>query len=386
MFNKIIIIASVFTTFNFIFAQEVKNKKEGNFIFTPIKTLDATEVQDQNQTGTCWTFSSLSFFESELIKLGKPRELNFAEMFVVRKIYPLKADNYVRMHGNNNFAEGGGFPDVLHCLKNYGMVPEAVYNGKNYGETKHIHAEMDAILKGMVQQVAKTEKGRVSTAWKKAFESTLDAYLGPDPKEFSYLGKQYTPQSYVKELGINPNDYVMITSFTHHPFYSQFVLEVPDNWNWEKVYNVPLNDLQSIAENALNNDYTIAWASDVSEKGFRFKDGIAVVPEADFDEATEEEKKTFYDKPLKEKVITPELRQLAFDNFETQDDHGMHIVGLYKDQTGNKFFKVKNSWGRKRNDCDGYLFVSMNYFLYKTTSIMINKNAIPKDIAKKMGL
>lgn len=357
------------------------NKAGSELKFTILKSQDAFAVQNQGQTGTCWSFSGLSFFESELLRNGKGKDLNLSEMFVVRKMYPLKAANYVRMHGKANFGEGGGFPDDLLCLKTYGLVPQEAYDGNR--DKTYNHAEMLGLLEGMVKTLGDAKT--VNPNWQKAFNGVLDAYLGPTPEQFQYKGKSYTPQSFAKELGLNADDYVIISSFNHHPFYEQFVLEVPDNWNWEKVYNVPLNEFTQIAEQAVLNGYTLAWAADVSEKGFSFKDGLAIVPEKDWADYTEAERQALFTKPVKEKTITQENRQLAFDNFETQDDHGMHITGLAKDQEGKNYFIVKNSWGTN-NGCGGYFYASVPYFAYKTTCFMVNKKAIPAAIAKKMGI
>lgn len=380
--KKWIMFAAVLST-TAAFAQTNTNKEGSKYEFTTIKDLEATGVQNQGQTGTCWSFSGLSFFESEVLKAGKVKNanLNLSEMFVVRNMYPLKAENYVRMHGKANFAEGGGFPDDLLCLKRFGMVPQSVYDG-NRNKTYN-HAEMVTLLEGIVKPLGDAKA--VNPAWKKAFNGVVDAYMGTAPEKFEYEGKTYTPQSFAKYLGLNADDYVVISSFTHHPFYNQFVLEVPDNWNWESVYNVPLADFTKIAETAVTNGYSIAWAADVSEKTFAYRDGLAIIPEKELADMSQQERASLYTQPGKEKVITQELRQEAFDNFETQDDHGMHITGIYKDQNGTKYFKVKNSWGTE-NPCGGYFYASMPYFAYKTTCYMVNKKAIPADIAKKMGI
>lgn len=363
------------------------NAKGSNYQFSVVKNLDATAVQNQNQTGTCWSFSSLSFFESELIRMGKGKEFNFSEMFVARKAYPLKADNFLRMHGKLNFGEGGGFPDVLHVIKNYGMLPEEAYTGKKNPKDPHNHSLLESTLKGVLAASADDKNTKIDFATvHNVVESTCDAFLGKVPEKFNYKGKEYTAKTYAEATGINPDDYVFLTSFSHHPFYSQFVLEVPDNWNFVPMHNVPLNEFQETMQYAINNGYSFAWAADVSEKGFKFKEGLAIVPEVPFESMTDEEKNATLKNPVKQLPITQELRQTAFDNYETQDDHGMHIVGLVKDQLNTPYYVVKNSWGKERNDCDGYFYASENYVLYKTTSIMLHKKGIPPAIAKKLGI
>lgn len=363
------------------------NTKGSEYVFSVIKTNEATPVQNQNITGTCWSFSTMSFFESELIRMGKGKDFNLSEMFVARKAYSEKADNYLRMHGRTNMAEGGGFPDVMYILKKYGMMPEEAYTGKKNPKDIHNHSILESTLKAVVGAAADDKNQTIDyEATMTAVDAICDAYLGKVPEKFTYKGKEYTPKTYAEAVGINPNDYVFLTSYTHHPFYSKFVLEVPDNWNWEAMYNLPLNELQEVMKYSITNGYTFAWASDVSEKGFRFKEGLAIVPEKPFNELSEEEKTNLFKKPHNQLKITQEMRQKAFDNYETQDDHGMHIVGLSKDQNGTQYYIVKNSWGTDRNECDGYFYASENYVLYKTTSIMLHKKAIPAAIAKKLGI
>ena len=376
---------------------ETEPKKEG-FQFTIVKENPATSVKDQYKSGTCWAFSTLSFLESELLRTGKG-EYDLSEAFIVRNAYIEKAIRYVRFQGKTNFGAGGGFRDISYIIKKYGIVPESVYTGLNYGTDKHVHGELDAVLTAYLDEIIKNPNKELSTAWLNGYIGILDAYLGKVPEKFTYDGKEYTPITFAQFLGLNMDDYVEITSFNHHPFYEQFVLEIPDNWLHEKVYNVPLNEMMQIIDYAINNGYTVAWGSDVSEKGFKWSKGIAVVPDETLPDLTGTEKerweklteaekqKQIYslDAPVKEKVITQELRQIAFDNYSTTDDHGMHITGIAKDQNGNIYYKVKNSWN-VMGPYDGYFFASKPFVEYKTTGIMVNVNSIPKDIRKKLGL
>lgn len=369
-----------------LYAQDKTNKKGSEYKFTTLKNLEATQVQNQNSTGTCWSFSSLSFFESELIRLGKGKEFNLSEMFVARMAYPLKADNYMRMHGRTNFGEGGGFPDVLAVFKKYGMMPEQLYTGKKEPGAPHNHKLLETTLKNVLSVVADDAVTKIDfESLHQSVEDICNNFLGKVPEKFEYNGKTYTPKSYAEATGINPEDYVFLTSFTHHPYHQKFALEVPDNWNWELMYNVTLPELQETMSNALMTGYTFAWAADVSEKTFSFNDGIALVPEKPLASMSEEERKALTTKPSKQLTITPELRQKAFDNFETQDDHGMHVVGLFRDQNNTLFYLVKNSWGTV-NECEGYFYASESYMLYKTTSIMVHKKALPATLAKKLGI
>jgi bleomycin hydrolase len=355
--------------------------------FTIVKSLDATAVQNQERTSTCWSFSSLSFFESEIIRMGKPKDLNLSEMFVVRKVYPLKAANFIRMHGNNNLAEGGGFPDVLQVIKKYGMVPEDVYTGKKDAADPHNHGLLEKTIKAIAEPAKDPNTQKIDYEFlMNTIENTCDNFLGKVPEKFEHKGKIYTPRSYADATGIVPDDYVVLTSFTHHAPYEKFVLEIPDNWQWEKVNNLPLNELQETMQYAINNGFTFAWGADVSEKGFMFKEGLAVIPDKSFESMMEMEKALLAVKPHKQMTITPELRQKQFDNYDTQDDHGMHVIGTAKDQNNTPYYIVKNSWGTKRNDCDGYFYASESFVLLKTTSIMLHKKGIPPAIAKKLGI
>lgn len=399
--NKFSFVSALLVSSLFLFQYQLKaqdtlrNKKGGNYIFTIKKDIEANEVQSQDRTGTCWSFSALSFVESELMRMGKGTH-KLSEMYIVRKAYEDKAENYVRMHGTANFSQGGAFHDIPHVIKKYGIVPQEAYKGLEYGTEKHNHSEMEAALKGILDAVIAKKQGQLTTSWKKAFNAVLDAYLGEVPSEFTYNGATYTPMSFAESLGLNMDDYVVITSFTHHPFYENFVLEVPDNWIWAQAYNVPMNEMMDIMKTSVMNGYSIGWAADVSEKGFSFKNGLAIVPKdvedlkvkgkdnKHFSNAGADKSGSQFDSPGEELEITQELRQIGFDNYLTTDDHGMHFTGLVEDQEGNEYFIVKNSWGTSYNDCDGYFYASMPYVAYKTMNFMVHKDALPKSLKKKM--
>jgi bleomycin hydrolase len=365
--------------------------------FTDIKRLPVTSVKDQNRSGTCWSFSGNSFLESELLRLGKG-EFNLSEMFIVRHAYADKAVRYVRFNGSLNFGGGGAFHDVINMMRTYGAVPEGVYNGNLPGEVAPIHGEMDEVFKDYMGGVIKNPNKKLSKVWYNGFVGLEDAYLGAEPSKFNYKGKDYTPQTFEQSLGLNLDDYVEISSFTHHPFYSKFILEVPDNWSHDQVYNVPLDEMIEVINNSLENGYTVAWATDVSEKGFKHNLGFANVPEAAPVETagmeaakwtatkTADSANTAKTTAVKEMNITQEVRQEAFDNYETTDDHGLHIIGTAKDQWGDPFYIVKNSWNTTNGKFAGYFYASIPYVRYKTTCIMVNKKAIPAKIAKKLGL
>lgn len=397
MIKKVLQLTTVFLFVSMLsaFSQDETEKING-YEFEIIKELKNTPVKNQFRSGTCWSFSALSFLESEMLREGKP-EIDLSEAWIIRHSYSEKAKRYVRWHGHLNFAGGGAFHDITNAIKKYGIVPEEIYTGLNYGTDKFVHGEFDAILKGYMDQVIKNKNRELTTAWHNGLEGILDAYLGENVETFTYKGKEYTPKTFAADFtGINPDDYIEITSFTHHPYYSKFILEVPDNWSYEEVYNVTMDDFIEIIDNSLEMGYTVAWAGDVSEKGFSWKHGIAIVPDVEYEETsgtdkerltglTTEEMIYSFKRPVKEMEITPEMRQKEFDNYKTTDDHGMHIVGVAKDQTGNKFYIVKNSWDTN-NPYDGYIYMSETFIKYKATDIMIHKDVVPKKIAKKLSL
>lgn len=392
--KKIIFAALALTTIVNSYAEKDTTVVD-SFKFETIKQIPITPVKNQASTGTCWSFSTLGFFESEILRIKK-QEVDLSEMFVVHRSYQDKADKYVRMNGTINFEQGGSFYDVAYVLKNYGIVPESVMNGLNYGEKKHMHSEMTGILKSMVEIVVKNPNKSISTAWKNAFKGVLNAYLGETPSEFEIEGKKYTAKTYAASLGLNMDDYYSITSFTHHPFYSKFAIEIPDNWRWSESWNVPMGDLEKIIDNAVEKGFTFAWGADVSEKGFT-RNGIAVNPEVDLDKlpGSDQSKWTgITEKDMLEKIyklngpqaeieVTQELRQKDFDNYKTTDDHGMVIYGTAKDQNGTIYYLVKNSWGTE-SKYNGIWYASKSFVLHKTINILVHKDAIPVDILKKL--
>lgn len=367
------------------------------FEFTDIITVPTTSVKDQNKSGTCWCFAGTSFFEDEIVRKGGD-SLDISEMFTVRKCYEDKAERFIRLYGETNFAAGGSILDVPYVWERYGAVPEEVYFGLQYGEDKHVHGELDAALSAYLKAVVAKPNKKLTTAWRKGLKGILDAYFGEVPETFQYKGKTYTPQSYAKSLGLDMDDYVPMTSFTHHPFYTQFPVEVPDNWLWGNYWNVPLDELKAIVDNSIEKGYTVVWAADVSEGGFKWTDGVALMPkgktEGDMsgtelarwvklsDKERQNDKFDFKG-PVEEITVTQELRQEMFDNQETTDDHGMEIVGIAKDQNGNRYYKVKNSWDTNQK-YNGFFYVSEPYFLAKTVDILVNREAIPGVIAKKI--
>jgi len=405
--KKILVSVGFFCmTFTYFGQDTIKNSEKSNYRFEKIVHLDATPVQSQGFAGTCWSFSGLSFFESELMRMGNKKSPILSEMYVVRKAYEEKADKYIRMDGKSNFGQGGGFVDIPYVINKYGIVPEEAYLGLNYGKNNHDHNELFSVLDGAVQGMLKHSKDEmdkqhsngITKTWKLAVSGILDAYLGKEPQTFKYEGKEYTPKSYAQSLKLDMNNYVSITSYMNEPLYQPTQLAIPDNWLWESSYNVKLDELFTIVEHALKNGYTIAWGADVSEKGFSFRDGLAIVPEDDATiEVNGRDNKNFSDAgakkisnafltPVKEKVITPEMRQEGYDTKLTTDDHGMHIVGMYKDQAGTKYFLVKNSWGNDRNYPKGYFYASEAYFKLKTMNYFLHKDALPKEIRSNLKI
>ena len=374
------------------FAQE-------GYQFTDKKIIGKTvPITNQYRSGTCWCFSTLSFLEEDIIAFGG-EEMTFSQMWIVRHAYFDKAVKYVRLHGNLNFAVGGAAHDVTELIAKYGIVPLEAYPGYNYGTTMPEFGEIENVLKAYVDAIIKNGNGKLTTAWMNGLNGILDAYFGVRPETFTYNGKEYTPKSFAESLPVKMEDYLEFSSFTHHPFYSTFALEVPDNWMWGEMYNLPLEEMVAIVDATLEAGHPVAWGTDVSEKGFNGGKAIGVIPAAVEDnligsdaekwgklsDAEKRAKINNLEGPMKEKTITQEMRQEAFDNYESTDDHGMVIVGTAEDQAGNPFFKVQNSWGES-GPYKGFYYFSRPFFEYKTMDIMVHKSMVPKEIKKKLGL
>ena len=353
--------------------------------FTDVVRLNATPVKNQQITGTCWSFSAASFIESEAIKKGMP-ELDLSEMFVVHNIYIEKALNYIRRQGATQFGEGALGNDFLLAAEKYGLVPEWVYPAREEGETFD-HRELSLLLKNYLDGVLKNPAKKLSKYWLAGYIGILDAYMGIVPDKFEFDGKEYTSLTFAKEIvKFDINDYVYLTSFTHEPIYKPFVLQVPDNFSSASYYNVPLNDLINAINFALDKGYTLEWDADVSEKGFNGRKGIGIVPEKSWKDKNKEEKDSTFVVRESEKEITVEMRQEQYENYQTTDDHLMHIMGYAHDSDGKLFYIVKNSWGTNKQVYDGYVYVSSSYMKLKTISIIVNKEGVSKNLKKKLGV
>ena len=381
-----------------VLAAGVMYPAAAQFEFKTVKELPISSVKNQHRSSTCWCFSTLSYFESELMRLGKG-EMDFSEAFVVNKTMMDRAEKAVRTHGDVSFSPGGFAYDVAYCWKHYGIIPQEAMPtmGTLYGDSLPNNNELDKITESYVTAIAKSDAKKLSPLWKQGLQSIYDTYLGKCPEKFTYKGKEYTPKSYAESLGLNMDDYVSITSFTHHPFYEKMVIEVQDNWRWDLAYNVPMDEMMKIIDNAVDKGYTLAWGADVSELGFS-RNGIGQLPDvksAEFsgsDQArwtgltSDWSKREFLtSKPLPEIKATQALRQLGYDNWETTDDHGMLIYGIAKDQNGKEYYMAKNSWGTD-NQYKGTWYFTKTFVAMKTIDVMVHKDAIPADIAKKLGL
>ena len=366
--------------------------------FTEVVTVPATPVKNQAATGTCWCFATTSFMESELLRMGKGT-YDLSEMFIVRQKYTNQLqDNYLR-RGNGNIGQGSLSHTFMNAYRQVGIVPEEVYTGINYDSERHNHSEMVRYMHAIADVAVKTKQH--SPEYDKLIANLFDTYLGKLPEKFTYKGKEYTPKSFAESLGLNMDDYIELTSFTHHPYYVKFDVEVPDNWEHSLMYNLPLDEMMETVDYALTNGYTVCWDGDVSEKGFSFTNGVAINPEvkkvedlsntdrARFEKLGEKERleEVFkFERPYPEIKVTPEVRQAGFESFVTTDDHLMHVTGITKDQNGTKYYITKNSWGTDRNKFGGYLNMSESFVRAKTIYVMVHKDAIPKAIKIKLGI
>ena len=381
-------------------AEEKDSTKCNKPVFTTIKENPITSVKDQNRSGTCWDYSTISFFESEILKAtGKTYDL--CESFVANKTYMDRAIQVVRYHGDCQFSQGGSAEDVLATMKTWGIVPEGAmpFPGSLYGDSLNNFNEFFSLLEPYVAAIAKSDAKKISNQWKVGLQGILDAYLGECPKEFTYEGKKYTPKSFMASLGINLDDYVSITSYTHHPFYTGFAVEVQDNWRFPLSYNLPMDEMMQVIDNAIEKGYTVAWGGDVSEDGFT-RQGLAYAIDTKKTESlagsdmarwlkmTAAKKRNLIDSlgcNVPEITPTQELRQERFDNWELTDDHGMLIYGVAKDQNGKEYYMVKNSWGES-GDYKGVWYMTKTFIAANTMDFLVNKNAIPKNIRKKLGI
>lgn len=383
-----------------VFADDQKKEKDPNEpVFTTIVANPITSIKNQARSGTCWAYSTLAFFESEILKKTK-KNIDLCEMFVANKDYMDRAVLKVRMHGDAQFSQGGSAYDVFYVLKNYGICPEDAMPlpGTMYGDTLNNFNQFFKVMEPYVDAIAKSESKKLNQTWKVGFQGILDAYLGKCPETFTYEGKNYTPKTFANSLGLNWDDYVSITSYTHYPFYTEFPVEVQDNWRQGLSWNLPIDEMAKIIDNAIRNGYTVAWGGDVSEDGFT-RNGLALLYDAKGESLEGSDmakwlKLSPYEKMNKltelginapEMTPTQEKRQEEYDNWTLTDDHGMLIYGIAKDQNGKEYYMVKNSWG-ETGKYKGTWYMSKNYIVAKTMDYMVNKNAIPKDIRKKMGI
>jgi bleomycin hydrolase len=400
-FMTLLLAIAIFANTTIVYAKDAKEKnkeKEEGYKFTSKIEIPCTPVKDQASTGTCWSFATTSFIESEIMRLGKG-VYDLSEMFFVHYAYSQKAAKYIRYQGMANFGEGGQAHDVMNLIHQYGLIPEEAYSGINYGLTYHRHGEMEAVMRGILDKSLEN-KNVFSGKSIEVVDAALDIYLGKIPESFTYQKTTFTPMTFASIVGFNPADYIEFTSYQSYPFNTWVDLEIPDNWSHGTYFNIPVDEIVQIMNYAFEKGYSVNWDGDVSEPGFSHKKGVAIIPESDpknmeeserlkWEAMSEEEKSDLlfdFSKPRIEKTITQEMRQKTFNKFQTTDDHLMHLVGTAADQKGTNYFRTKNSWADDSNDLGGYLYMSETYIRLKTIAIQVHKDAIPETIKQKMGL
>lgn len=389
MIKKSLLLAGMFCSLSLFAQDELIKKVIGNaslnskFEFKETINLENTSIKSQGSAGTCWSYSGNSFLESEMIRNGK-KPVDLAEIFTARNVYLGKARNYILFNGNLGLGDGGETHDVINMIRQYGAMPQSAYTYEDYGKGTIKSSEFQDGLKAILDAYLKNTDPKKGISWVKDVNDYMDQKLGKLPQTFTYNGKTYNPKTFAKEVvGVNPNDYVEFSSYKDSPYYEKIIMPVPDNWSYDWLYNVPMNELTDIIDNALTKGYTVAWASDVSEPYFSWKNGVAQVPNLDLNNITDEQKKTLFNGPIQEKVVTEDLRLEGLYSLTTTDDHAMQIVGKAKDQNGKEYYKVKNSWG-ETNDYKGYLYVTKAFVQLKSTGILLHKGGVPKATKSKL--